>query len=148
MHLTLPFGLAALLLMFACAGRDPDPIDEIHDSDARMSCVELRREIDVNSQAVRGLIDEKQDKQTQNVVAGAAGAILFWPALFFMDLKGASAEEARAYQRRNQGLLSRYNARGCRPVIAIQTYDPAAANAEAKAKQAAKTPKDMNAPID
>ncbi|PVA12031.1 hypothetical protein DC366_00420 [Pelagivirga sediminicola] len=97
---------------------------EIQDGDARLGCAELRREIDVNSAAVRGLIDEKQSKQTQNIVAGAAGAILFAPALFFMDLKGASAEEARAYQRRNQGLLNRYNARGCRPQIRIENEKP------------------------
>lgn len=121
MMLRLPIALAALLAMSACAGRDPNPVDEIQDGDARLSCAELRREIDVNSQAVRGLIDEKHGKQTQNVVAGAAGAILFFPALFFMDLKGASAEEARAYQRRNQGLLSRYKARGCRPEITVVT---------------------------
>ncbi|WP_324754680.1 hypothetical protein [Roseovarius sp. Pro17] len=128
----LPLSLLAVMTLTACAGRDPNPVNEIQDGDARLSCPELRREIDVNSQAVRGLIDEKRDKQTQNVVAGAAGAILFFPALFFMDLKGASAEEARAYQRRNQGLVSRYNARGCSPAIAIQTYEPAKAAAEAK----------------
>ena len=135
MHPTLPLCLAALLALTACAGRDPNPIKEIQDGDARLSCTELRHEIAVNSQAVRGLIDEKQSKQTQNVVAGAAGAILFFPALFFMDLKGASAEEARAYQRRNQGLLSRYQTRGCRPEIAVQTYgaaQPAAAAPSAK----------------
>lgn len=120
------------MTLTACAGRDPNPVTEIQEGDARLSCTELRSEIEVNSQAVRGLIDEKRDKQTQNVVAGTAGAILFFPALFFMDLKGASAEEARAYQRRNQGLMSRYNTRGCRPAIAIQTYEPAKAAAKAK----------------
>ncbi|MFX0540383.1 hypothetical protein ACEWPM_001445 [Roseovarius sp. S4756] len=146
MHRTLPLTLSALLLLTACAGREPNPIKEIHDGDARLSCSELRREINVNSKAIQGLIDEKKSKQTQNVVAGTAGAILFWPALFFMDLKGASAEEARAYQRRNQGLLSRYEARGCKPTIAIQTYDPSKSGGEAEAKRIAQDAKVKNAP--
>ncbi|WP_238987501.1 hypothetical protein [Roseovarius dicentrarchi] len=123
----LTLAVAALLLLTACAGREPNPVAEIQNSDAALSCDQLRNEISVNSQAVRGLMDEKQDKQTQNIVAGTAGAILFFPALFFMDLKGASGEEARAYQRRNHGLLNRYNAKGCRPEIRIETNNPAKA---------------------
>ncbi len=117
----LPLALAGLMVLTACAGRDPNPVAEIQNSDASLSCAQLRSEIGVNSQAVRGLVDEQQDKQTKNIVAGTAGAILFFPALFFMDLKGASGEEARAYQRRNQGLLNRYNSKGCRPEIRIET---------------------------
>ena len=125
----LPLALAGLMVLTACAGRDPNPVAEIQNSDASLSCTQLRSEIGVNSQAVRGLVDEQQDKQTKNIVAGTAGAILFFPALFFMDLKGASGEEARAYQRRNQGLLNRYNSKGCRPEIRIETQAPKQAKA-------------------
>lgn len=139
MIVRLPLGLAALLLLAACAGRDPNPVAEIQPGDSRLSCTELRHEIGANGQAVSSLMAEQKDKQGKNVVAGAAGAILFAPALFFMDLKGASGEEARAYQRRNQGLLNRYMAKGCRPAIRIDA-EPAAQPATAKTGTALSAP--------
>ena len=118
------------LALSACAGRKPNPVTEVQDGDAQLSCRQLRDEIRVNNEAIRGLVDEKSQKTTQNIVAGTAGAVIFFPALFFMDLKGAAGEEARAYQRRNQGLLSRYQGKGCRPEIKVEKIKPGQASAE------------------
>ena len=104
--------------------------------DERLTCTQLRAEISANSQAIRGLLNEKLDKQNNNTAAGVAGAVLFAPALLFMDLKGAAGEEARAYQRRNQGLLARYKGKNCRPEIQMENYDAREARKEAKKAEA------------
>ena len=134
-------GLTAALTLSACAGRDPDPVQAVQPGDDRLTCTQLRSEISANSQAIRGLLDEQLKKKGNNTAAGVAGAVVFVPVLLFMDLKGAAGEEARAYQRRNQGLLKRYEAKGCRPEIKMETYDArearkAAKNAETEAKTA------------
>lgn len=88
-----------------------------------MNCTELRNEIAVNTKAIQGLMNERDAKAAQNIVAGTAGAFLLVP-WFFMDLKGAAGDEARAFQRRNEGLVSRYNAKGCKPEIRLERQIP------------------------
>jgi hypothetical protein len=93
------------------------------------------------------LIGEKKSSQGGNVVAGV-GAVIFLPALFFLIVKGAAGDEARAYQRRNQGLISRYNAKSCKPEIRSMTdadYVKAqkAAKEQKAAGEAAEEPDEM-----
>jgi len=125
----------AALVLSGCAGRKPNPVAEIQPGDASLTCQQLRSEVQVNNQAIFGLIGEKKKSQGGNIVAGV-GAVIFLPALFFMNVKGAAGDEARAYQRRNQGLISRYNAKSCKPAIKTMT------DADyVKAQQAAKEQK-------
>lgn len=121
--------ICAVLVLSACAGRKPNPVAEIQNGDAALSCTELGNEITANSKAIEGLIEEKNAKTTQNVVAGTAGVFLLVP-FFFMDMKGAAGDEARAYQRRNEGLVTRYNSKGCKPEIRIQEKKQAVAKAD------------------
>lgn len=109
--------LATSLVLSACAGRSPNPVSEVQDGDATLSCRELAQEVQVNNRAILGLMGEKRANEGRNVAAGVAGAIVFFPALFFMNVKGAAGEEARAYQRRNEGLIARYQTKGCKPEI-------------------------------
>ncbi len=120
--------MSAVLVLSACGGRKPNPVAEIQNGDAALSCTELSNEITANSKAIEGLIAEKGTKTTQNIVAGTAGVFLLVP-FFFMDLKGAAGDEARAYQRRNLGLVTRYNSKGCKPEIRIQEKKQAIAKA-------------------
>ena len=123
------------LVLSGCAGRKPNPVAEIQPGDATLNCQQLRSEVQVNNQAIFGLIGEKRKAQGGNVMAGV-GTVLFLPAIFFLNVKGAAGQEARAYQRRNQGLISRYNAKSCKPEITTMT------DAEyTKAQQAAKEQK-------
>lgn len=127
--------LVASMALSACAGRKPNPVDVVQEGDASLGCKELRAEISVNTEAIRGLAQEKSEKTTQNIVAGTAGAVIFFPALFFMDLKGATGEEVRAYQRRNQGLLSRYEGRGCKPEIKVEKIKPKGSSETAETEE-------------
>lgn len=135
--LTMTLTIASLALS-ACAGRKPNPVAEIQNGDATLNCRQLAQEISVNNQAILGLLDEKKKKQGNNAAAGVVGAVVFFPALFFLDLKGATGEEARAYQRRNAGLVQRYRSKNCKPAIKTLTEQQAEA---AKAKKEAETAK-------
>ena len=108
------------VILSGCAGRKPNPVAEVQPGDATLTCKQLYNEVRVNNEAILGLIGEKRKSQGGNVAAGV-GAVVFFPALFFLNVKGAAGEEARAYQRRNQGLISRYNAKGCKPEIRTMT---------------------------
>lgn len=125
----------AAFLLAGCAGRDPNPVAEVQDGDALLSCRQLAQEVEVNNRAILGLIGEQKKTEGNNVAAGVAGAIVFFPALFFMNVKGAAGEEARAYQRRNEGLIARYQTKGCKPEIQTATredYEAALEAAEAE----------------
>ncbi len=128
------------LILSGCAGRKPNPVAEVQPGDATLTCQQLRSEVQVNNQAIFGLIGEKKKSQGGNVAAGV-GAVIFLPALFFLNVKGAAGEEARAYQRRNQGLIARYNAKSCKPEIKTMT------DADyMKAQKAAREQKDAEQP--
>jgi hypothetical protein len=98
----------------------------------------------LNTTELKGLMSESSSTTGKNVAAGVAGAIIFFPALFFMDVKNAAGDEARALVRRNEVLLKRHNLMACKPEIEnkntpdiIVKWDTAA---EASSQQANSTP--------
>ena len=109
------------MALSGCAGRDANPVKVIQDGDGRMSCKELRQEIQISQQQLLRLVGDKQKVQGNNTAAVAVGAIVFFPALFFMNVKGAAKEEAKAMQDRMVGLAQRHNEKGCRPPIEVQS---------------------------
>ncbi|MGX0974723.1 hypothetical protein ACSSVY_000419 [Roseovarius sp. MBR-51] len=119
MNQLLAPALLSIAVLSGCGGRAPDPVDEIQSGDGALSCSQLRTEITANTHAIQGLVKEQQAKTTQNIVAGTAGAFLVVP-WFFMDLKGAAGDEARAYQRRNESLVGRYNGMACKPEMKLE----------------------------
>jgi hypothetical protein len=110
--------LLSISLLSACGGRTPDPVAEVQPGDSALTCAQLRSEITANTRAIEGLVKEQETKTAQNIVAGTAGAFLLVP-WFFMDMKGAAGDEARAYQRRNEALVSRYNGMDCKPEMRL-----------------------------
>jgi len=100
------------LLCVACAGRPPTPTPVVQAFDQQKDCMALQTEINANTYQVSVLSVEQQNKRTQNVVAGVAGAILFWPALFAMDFQDAAGTESNALQSR-QGYLAQIAAQKC-----------------------------------
>lgn len=73
------------------------------------------------------LLADQKKVQGNNTAAVVVGAIVFLPALFFMNVKGAAKEEAKALQDRIKGLADRHNANGCQPPIKIMTAEEAEA---------------------
>ncbi len=117
MKKTITILLSSIIALNGCAGRAADPVAQIQSHDSRLSCKDLALEININNTAISGLMGERKRKGNNNAVAVGVGAIIFFPALFFMDLKGADKAEALAYQRRNKGLLERYKAKSCMPAL-------------------------------
>ena len=101
------FALAAIavapLMVTACAGRAPAPVQTVQLKDAMMDCTAINAEIAANTahQSERG--NEKGGKAVQNVAAGVAG--LFIPVLWLaMDFQGAADTEGKALESRDQYL--------------------------------------------
>jgi len=104
--------IAVTVLCVGCAGRPPTPTQVVQAYDQQKDCLALQNEISANTYQVSVLSVEQQNKRTQNVVAGVAGAILFWPALFAMDFQDAAGTESNAIQSR-QGYLAQLAAQRC-----------------------------------
>lgn len=115
----------AALVLAGCAGREANPVQVIQPGDAQLSCKELRQEISISQQQMQRLLSDQKDVQGKNTAAAVAGAVVFFPALFFLNLKGAAREEAKALQDRIKGLAERHNNRSCTPPIVIQTAEEA-----------------------
>lgn len=109
--------LSSIIALNGCAGRAADPVAAIQPNDSRLSCRELVLEININNKSISDLMGEQKRKATNNAVAVGVGAVLFFPALFFMNLKGADKAEALAFQRRNKGLAERHKAKRCTPAL-------------------------------
>jgi len=116
--------LSSIIALNGCAGRKANPVAEVQPRDSAMSCRELITEIKVNNKAIMGLVEQRDKTKNNNAVAVGVGALVFFPALFFMNLKGADKAEALAYQRRNAGLASRYKAKGCKPDLVVKSKEP------------------------
>jgi hypothetical protein len=97
---------ALAIAVAGCAGRDPIPVAVVQPFDNQKDCTALMAEANANNQRLTDLAGEQGGKVTQNVVAGVVGAVLFWPALFAMDFKGAASTEAAALQSRQQYLAT------------------------------------------
>lgn len=57
---------------------------------------------------------QQDDADSDNVALAVTGTILFWPALFFMDLSDADKIEMEALQDRNQYLAILAAQKGCK----------------------------------
>lgn len=109
--------LSSIIALNGCAGRAANPVAAIQPNDSRLSCKELVLEININNTSISNLMGEQKRKANNNAVAVGVGAIVFFPALFFMNLKGADKAEALAFQRRNKGLAERHKAKRCKPAL-------------------------------
>ena len=93
-----------MLGLSGCAGRVAAPVQTVQLKDAMMDCNAITAEIAADAAQQAKLSKEGGEKTTQNVVAGVAGAVLFWPALFLMDFQDAAGKEAKALKMRDQYL--------------------------------------------
>lgn len=117
--------LSATMLLAGCGGRDARPVAVAQPTDSMLSCPLLMAEISGNNSRAVSLLDEKKDAENSNVAIGVAGALLFWPALFFMDLSDTEEIEMRALRDRNNYLAQLALAQDCGPVPAASPQDAA-----------------------
>ena len=98
-------GALTVLVLSACAGRDPQPIASVQPQDAYSDCIMIRAEIEANNAKAAQLANEQGGKVAQNVAAGVVGVVI-WPVWFGMDFKDAAGKEAAALQARQQYLTT------------------------------------------
>jgi hypothetical protein len=89
-----------------CMGTLPRPVAQVQYGDDAKSCQMLQTEAaDCEAQA-RKLEDKRKSKVGGNIFIGVLGAILFWPALFFLDTKSDENAEIDALMKRRQSLAA------------------------------------------
>jgi hypothetical protein len=106
----LILSISALLLV-ACAGKTPNPIQQYQPDDNHLTCERIQQEIADNHAKMMSLLP-KQEKTGKNVGLGVAGAFFLVP-LFFMDFSDAERIEIEAYQRRDSRLRILGDKRKC-----------------------------------
>jgi hypothetical protein len=107
----------AAFFLSACAGRQANTVAAIQPGDDALTCDQIVATLKLNTITVRDLMGESSATTGRNVAAGVAGAIIFFPALFFMDTKNAAGDEARALVRRNEVLFKRHQLLKCEPKL-------------------------------
>ena len=108
----IPAVAIALLVLSACAGRAPQPVDTVQNTDNTLTCEVITAEVARNNSNLQELGRQKGQKVAQNVAAGVAG-LFIWPLWFAMDFQGAAKTEAEALQARNEYLANLYNRKDC-----------------------------------
>jgi hypothetical protein len=105
---------AALVgVLGACAGRDAAQIPVVQPMDGGLNCTALYAEMTANNARIVSLSSEEQSKRGQNIAMGVAGAVLFWPALFFMDFKDAAGKDRAAVEARQSYLTTLFAQKSC-----------------------------------
>lgn len=105
----------------ACAGREPIPVSTSNALDRQMSCLELDREVGRNNASMRVLVGEDNDRTGRNIMVGAVGLLLFWPALAALDFKDAPGKEMAALDSRNDMLGELARQKNCTIQMALSS---------------------------
>lgn len=105
--------LAVGIVVAACGGRTANPVSIVRATDGQLSCSLMSAEIETNNQRARTLAKERDDARTKNALIGTAGVLLFWPALFALDLKPAEKQEIGALRDRNGHLGRLMQSKSC-----------------------------------
>lgn len=130
--------VCAAALLCGCAGRDPVPVSAYLPNDAALSCSQIESEIVGNNASLKVRVTEDADAEKRNIAAAATAILLFWPAVFAMDLSGAASTEAQALEGRNRTLTGLASAKQCQTARAMTVAEATAEyEAEVKAAEAA-----------
>lgn len=93
------------ILLTSCAGHTPNPVSDYQYGDEKRTCEHLRAELSEIQNNIATKASAVSGTSTRNVIFGATGIILFWPALFLMDVSGADKVELEALKKRHNSLL-------------------------------------------
>lgn len=107
--------LAASLALAGCGGRAAHPVAATNPSDSAFDCAGIEREFSANERQILATIKERSNAQGKNIMLGMTGALIFWPALFFMDPKSPEKIEIDALRNRNKVLEDIARTKGCSP---------------------------------
>ncbi|NTF46118.1 hypothetical protein [Rhizobium rhizogenes] len=100
-------------MLSSCGGREAHPVASTSASDSGVDCGGISREFEANERQILATVKERSQAQGKNVILGATGVLLFWPALFFMDPKSPEKIEIDALRNRNQVLADLARSRRC-----------------------------------
>jgi len=118
MYRKIASAIVGAALLGACAGRDPQITQTVQPQDAQSDCAAITAQIVANATRLSELKRESDNTQAGNIALGVAGALLFWPALFAMDFKGAAGKEAASLLQRQSYLQQLAAQRNCPAVPA------------------------------
>jgi hypothetical protein len=90
-------------------------------NEQNLTCQGIYAEMNANNVRITALQSEESSKRGQNVAAGVVGAVLFWPALFFMDFKDAAGKDRANVEARNMYLQTVYAQKSCTSVASNAT---------------------------
>ena len=105
--------LSCSIILSGCGGREAHPIASTTAGDTGLQCSGINREFAANERQILSTVKERSQAQGKNVILGATGVLLFWPALFFMDPKSPEKIEIDALRNRNQVLTDIARSRRC-----------------------------------
>ncbi|AVA25001.1 hypothetical protein ACXHXG_24615 [Rhizobium sp. LEGMi198b] len=105
--------LCCAIALSSCGGREAHPIASTNVGDGGLDCGGVSREFAANERQILATVKERSQAQGKNVILGATGVLLFWPALFFMDPKSPEKVEIDALRNRNQVLTDLARSRKC-----------------------------------
>ena len=114
-------GLCAVLIA-GCAGREANRVSVVQDGDFNRDCSSLHLEANSNDSQIKALITEHAKKSNNNAALTVVSVIIFLPALFALDLKGAAKAEYEALLQRTTHLSNIAKNQGCEP-IPVKTLD-------------------------
>lgn len=95
----------ALQVLAGCAGRTPQPVAEYQKGDEQKECTHIKNEVTDCQARIASLTQRNANTQGSNVALAVTGAVLFFPALFFMDLSDADKVELEALRKRHNVLV-------------------------------------------
>jgi len=105
--------VVAVVLVAGCAGREPVVQPIAMTNDDKKDCDSIESEVFANAANARAKISANQSRDGGDVAIGVAGVLLFWPALFAMDVKNADGVEGNALVDRNDHLRRIALNKGC-----------------------------------
>ncbi|WP_201862830.1 hypothetical protein [Microvirga soli] len=108
--------IAAGIFLAGCGGREAKPIPVTNVADTSLDCPAIAREFEANERQIVVTLQEKDGAVAKNVVLGVTGAVLFFPALFFMDPKSPEKVEIDALRNRNRVLEDIVRTKLCPPL--------------------------------
>ncbi|WP_112663996.1 hypothetical protein [Microvirga flavescens] len=128
--------LSASFLLAGCGGREARPVQSTNVGDVSLDCPAIAREFQANERQIVATIQEKDNANAKNAILGVAGAVVFFPALFFIDPKSPERVEIEALRNRNGVLEDIARAKRCpRPQTQIAEVYRRLDNMPAKPEQ-------------
>jgi hypothetical protein len=110
--------LAVMTMMLTgCAGREAHPVSVTQMGDDSMSCPAISAQVSANEAQIRNLDGQRETHNGTNAAVAVVGVVLFWPALFALDMTDYEKQEMTALHERDQYLQQLALNKNCGPVM-------------------------------